>query len=327
MAWFRKKMWLAVEGGWQGWIDTPNSGADASATGWNTDATFLSGGGYADRSWGTHKRYAFEWSAASSRQAAQFMQDLRNGSHGTGLIRFIEPTLYDTNVLPARIASPALITEDEGDYALRNARPRVTDVSVSRSVALPRRAATWDLPAGETGRDAGVGFLIPVPEGYDLAIGAIYTTSGPGRFQTGLFVSQGGQDDMVPASDGSDEFIIKQDSVFSRDTWARIWVGKTTTAPSSISVSAIVARYIPKGKRYSILRPGYGYGDQPYGEGPYGGVRLTTAFNKLRREPWIGGMGNSGVEFNGVPTLTHNTGVDGGQVGFAASFIETGAWL
>src|SRR5690606_30258112 len=92
MAWFRKKMWLDVEGGWAGWIDTPNSGADASPTGWGTEATLLNGGGYAANSWGTHKRYTLEWSDASSRQAAPLIQPPRSGAHATGLIPFIEPT-------------------------------------------------------------------------------------------------------------------------------------------------------------------------------------------------------------------------------------------
>lgn len=327
MAWFRKKMWLAVEDGWQGWIDTPLSGADAGTSGWGTEATFLNGGGYADNSWGTHKRYTFEWSAASSRQSAQFMQDLRGGVFGKGLIHFIEPTLYDTNILPARVASPFKSVDDGGVPVLRGTTPSVVDSGVSRSSALPQYAARWNLPTSQKGYPGVNGsVLVPVPEGYDLAVGAIYSTSGPGRHHAGLYVRQLGQDTFIPPAKSGDEFLIKQDSLATRDTWARVYIGKTTTAPAQVTVTAIVARLIPKGKRYSTLRPGYGYGDQPYGGGPYGGVRLTSQWTNLARAPWVGGMGHSGVRFNGTPTLVHNTGVNGGQVGFAASFIETGAW-
>src|SRR5690606_11949879 len=151
MSWFRKKMWLDVEGGWAGWIDTPNSGADASPTGWGTEATFLNGGGYVDNSWGTHKRYTFEWSDASSRQAAQFMQSLRNGTYGKGLIHFIEPTLYDTNILPARVAAPHLSVEDEGRPLMRGVTASSVSVSAPVDSTLPRLAAPWNTASAHAG--------------------------------------------------------------------------------------------------------------------------------------------------------------------------------
>lgn len=42
------------------------------------------------------------------------------------------------------------------------------------------------------------------------------------------------------------------------------------------------------------------------------------------QEPWIGGMGHAGCRFNGKPTFSSNTPINGGQVGFAASFREVG---
>lgn len=42
---------------------------------------------------------------------------------------------------------------------------------------------------------------------------------------------------------------------------------------------------------------------------------------------WLGGQGNSGCRFVGSPTYIENTGVNGGQISYAASFKEVGDWL
>lgn len=41
---------------------------------------------------------------------------------------------------------------------------------------------------------------------------------------------------------------------------------------------------------------------------------------------WSGGQGHSGVDFDGPPTYVEYNGVDGGQVGVAATFREVGSW-
>lgn len=42
--------------------------------------------------------------------------------------------------------------------------------------------------------------------------------------------------------------------------------------------------------------------------------------------PWVPGEGHSGCKFDGKPTLVNYGGMFGGQVGVAATLIETGAW-
>ena len=86
------------------------------------------------------------------------------------------------------------------------------------------------------------------------------------------------------------------------------------------------ARLVPTNRISSRPGPNSGYGEAPYGDLPYGGADLSVFTKKVMQEPWVGGMGHSGVRFNGTPTMIHNTGVNGGQVGYSASFIETGSW-
>lgn len=323
MAWFRKKMWLDVEEGWAGWIDTPNSGADASSTGWGAESTFLNGGGYSANSWGTHKRYTFEWSDASTRQAAQFMQSLRNGAYGKGLIRFIEPTLYDTNILPARIAQPSLMVDDEARPVVYGVTPTEVGSPSWSANSLPVRAARWnldDIAGGFRGSNESV--YLPIPEGYTLALGAVYTSTGGG----GVFIRTGGIDVRLPEVDpATDSLVTPAAIMFSGRRYVRLWFGKgLTDTDATLTVTAITARLIRT--RDVFKSGGVGYGEAPYGQLAYGGSELSTRWHKMASGPWVGGMGNSGVRFNGTPTMVHNTGVNGGQVGYSASFIETGSW-
>ena len=55
----------------------------------------------------------------------------------------------------------------------------------------------------------------------------------------------------------------------------------------------------------------------PYNHYPTGSAPLTE---------WVGGQGNSGCRFVGSPTYIENTGVNGGQISYAASFKEVGDW-
>lgn len=322
MSWFRKKMWLDVEGGWAGWIDTPNSGADAGSEGWGAQGVLLNGGGYSLNSWGTHKRYTFEWSGASSRESAQFMQSLRQGAYGKGLIHFIEPTLYDTNVLPARIAQPSLMLDDGGTPMVFGVTPAGVPAPGAVSNNLPVRAARWGLNNTASGwRGERESVYISIPEGYTLALGAVYTSTGSG----GIFVRSDGVNVRLPELPPSTDNLVSPATImFSGVRNVRLFVGKDSSGSASVTATALTGRLI---RTRDVFKPGgVGYGDAPYGALPYGGSELSKRWDLMAKRPWVGGMGNSGVRFNGTPTMVHNTGVDGGQVGYAASFIETGAW-
>lgn len=53
---------------------------------------------------------------------------------------------------------------------------------------------------------------------------------------------------------------------------------------------------------------------------------VSPQLQNIRRGPWIGGQGHSGVRFLGKPSYVVNGPINGGQIGFAASFIEVGLW-
>lgn len=317
----RKNFWLDVEGGWKGWIRTPNRGADSSPTGWAVDGTLLNGGGYALNSFGSHKRYTYAWPDSSPRQEAQFMKSLADGTYGRGLIHFIEPTLYDQNILPARVADPSMAVDDEGASLVYGYDPSGVATSGWETNLLPLTSAYYNLFGVETGyRGSSDTVYVPIPEGYTLFIGAFYSATGSGGIYAREVLSngvEGADTTLTPLA--NDSSVVTADS-FSGIRGVRIWLGKTASGAATVTATALIGRLV----KSEILDSALGYGEGGYGEEPYGGVYLPEW---VTAGPWVGGMGHSGCRFVGKPSFVSNTGVNGGQVGYSATFQEVGSWL
>ena len=102
----RENFWFGTEN-YMLWLPTPKTGADVSPQAWSTDGTTLNGGGYVFNSWDSHRQYIFEWSDTSAKQVAQLVHSFADGTYGRGLIYFIDPLIYDTNVLPFTRLGPS----------------------------------------------------------------------------------------------------------------------------------------------------------------------------------------------------------------------------
>lgn len=288
-------MWFGTEHLMQ-WIETPQTGADSSPTGWSTDATMINGGGFAVNSWGSHKRYGYGWGDTASRELASLIHAYANGTYGRGLIYFLDPMYYETNVLPRHWADPSMALEDEAPPLIYDHQPTGSPVASGPNM-LPTMRTTYT--PTEIGMSRSDSLFIPVPEGHSLLLGAVYSATGSG----GVFVATQTASGAVGVSQKLEELPpndqrIVQGTVFTGIYGVRIWVGKTTGEPSTVTLRAMTAR---------IFSPGASMAD-------------------IESGPWMSGEGHSGCRFLGKPTLVNYTGVDGGQVGLGATLVETGAW-
>lgn len=292
------RMWFGTEERSR-WIPAPNSPAETTPVAWETSDTYLNGGGFVRHSWGSHKEFVYEWPESSSLQAAQIMKSYRDGSYGRGLLHFIDPLIYDKNILPARWADPTMTVGYEGVSLVTGVDPEAVPTSGGAANDLPVWSAYYNLNDAPAWKDNSV--FIPIPEGYTLYLGAMYQATGAG----GVFVtpinSSGGEESYVVldpiSNDATNVVDASFGSQFSGGRGVRLWVGKYLDADASVTVSAMTARILPTG---------------------------TTPSSTFLSGPWVGGMGHSGCQFMGVPTLVEISGVNGGQVGYAASFAETG---
>lgn len=298
-------LWFGTEELMQ-WLPAPLSGAETSPTGWAAEGVLLNGGGFAANSFGSHKRYQYAWSDASARQTAQTMKSYADGTYGRGLIYFQDPLTFDTNVLPAMWADPSMGIGMEGASLVYGVQ--ATSVATPNRALnnLPVNSAVYNLDSIATGfRGKTQAVFIPVPQGYDLYLGAFYSATGTGGVyyctqSTAGVISAPTQ---LTALSGTFTPILNR-LVSGSSTLAGVWlyVGKSSAVASTVTLSAMAGRLI----KTSASAPD-----------------RTT----LQTGPWIGGQGHSGTRFAGKPTYVEYNGVGGGQVGFAASFIEMGSWI
>lgn len=282
------------------WIATPLQGADSTPSAWGVDGTLLNGGGYGFHSWDSHKRYTYEWPQSSSPETAQKMKSYRDGTYGRGLLYFLEPGIYRTNIFPARWADPSMAIDNEAVSLKYGVEPEGVVTSGASTWDLPVMSAVYELndandPA-PTQLDQGSAVFLPVPQGHEIALGAIYSSTGSGGVyirRVALNGTVGARELLTPLTPTTADLVVDVvDSV--RGVWVEI--GRGSSDPETITLTAMTARIMEAGK-----------------------PAPTSA-------RWIGGQGHSGCRFLGTPSYVYNSPIEGGRVGFAASFIETGSW-
>lgn len=286
---------------------TPLKGADSSPSAWGVEGTLLNGGGYGFNSFGSHKRYTYEWPQSSSPETAQMMKSYRDGTYGRGLLYFLEPGIYKTNVLPAHWADPSMSLDNEAPSLVYNIDPIELPTSGGENLGLPLYSVQYDLstatPQSNPTPDSSV--FIPVPTDHTLLLGAFYSATGTGAVYATPVNTNGtlGESVALTEKPNSDTEVVTDQ--FSGDiTGVRIWVGRNDATPSSVTIAALIGRLIETSDV-----------DNP--------IKLA----KISAGPWIGGQGHSGCRFLGTPSYVSNGPVEGGRVGFAASFVEVGSWV
>lgn len=304
----RNKLWFGTVDRMQ-WFPTPNRGAEVSAQGWQDGGTTLNGGAYQLNSFGAAKNYIFEWPSSSSREVAQLMKSFSDGTYGRGLIYLVDPLTWHMNVFPAHWADPSMSLGIEAPPLVPGITPAAVATSGGEAMNLPVRSAVYGL-AGTgamvpSALNESNSVFIPIPEGTALDLGAVYTSTGT----SGVFyspVSRGGvagaavRVAAAPPSGGATGIITTRVAQAPGVVGVRVWVGHISGSPGNLTLTAMLARIVAM--------------DSP------------ATHTSIASKPWVGGQGNSGCRFIGKPTYINNTGVDGGQVSFAASFREVGAW-
>lgn len=297
-------MWFGTQD-FSTWVPTPLSGADVSPGAWGDSGVFLNGGGYSLNSYGSHKRYDFSWRSTSSRDTAQLMKSFYEGTFGRGKLYFQDPLTLDTNVLPARWADPSITADFEGPSLV----PGLDGHSVSRTnfqrLQLPVRAMQYEFKNYVQPKIEDAGVYVPIPAGYVAILTAFYETSVPGAGV--FFVEANGS----TAGSTPTQAIPRQPTI--------------STFPESIS--GFVSGSQSTSGAYLYI------GGPTVGASVTGTVTVhalqVRLFDSTGAPPpplythWYGGQGNAGVRFEGPPSYINNTGRDGGQIEFAATFVES----
>lgn len=297
----RNKLWFGTIGN-MGWFPTPNRGADVSPAGWSAGGQLLNGGAYQFGSFNSARTYQFEWPMSSERRHSQKMKAFADGTYGRGLIYFIDPLIYDQNVLPAMWADPSMGVGFEANALVPGVTPTALPSEAPASMEGPSQAAFYSFGFGTAPQisnlDDSNSVFIPIPEGFQVILASHYSYTGTARIRYSLVAPSGAVSGnySLPPSTPSYPFPRAIQSA-PNVAGIRLWVGKSSTSSASITLSSMMARITPAGSTQD--------GDPI----------------------WYPGQGHSGCRFSMYPTITNQTGVGGGQVSFAATFQEVGSWV
>lgn len=300
---YRDGLWIGTKK-YMRFIPAPGRGVDATSGGYSESATGKNGGGYVSQSYGRHMRKQYTWPRSTPREVANFLQGLRDGIYGRGVIHFTDPTSYETNVLPPHWASPGLTLGFEAPPLVFRGNPDTFEFGMSDRANTPMEGAIYDnLPTAFQPEDA---CYVSIPPGMKLLLGSRYESSGFGRVwvypvgrNMNLFPDARTQ--LPPGIDPMNPFRQLTTHEFSSADYGGvyIWLGRNAgTTLDSVSVLDMVGKLVPMEKQIDW---------------------------QLQRidEPWYGGEGHSGVKFDGQPTIEYD-GKRNTQV--SATFMEVGAW-
>jgi len=175
------------------------------------------------------------------------MKSYRDGTYGRGLLYFLEPGIYKTNVLPAAWADPSMAINNEGPSLVYGVTPSAVSTSGGGNLDLPVVTAQYDLssvPVKEAPTPDS-SLYIPVPTGHTLLLGAFYSATG----SAGIFVtpvnSNGTFGEAVRLTEKSNSDSTVVQDAFSGDIrGVRIWIGRSSEILSTISIAAMCGRLI-----------------------------------------------------------------------------------
>lgn len=292
----RRKMWMGPRG-YERWVPAPKSGADFSAIGNREQDLYLNGGAGVRGTKDSHKEYNFTWSSQRREELSPVMA-MASGIYDTGmtgdLVYFVDPSIYDWNVLPAMLAAPyktgldgVPMLLDADRYPLYPA----LDQGDANARAYPARSATYTMTKASIPRQT----YIPIPPGKTLWIGVHGTNSGAGLAVTPV---NGGAAyaKVFPAPLGVDTDTRVNTSWSAAAGYTGVEIGLSligSASTGSVTLQGVIAQLLDDGRR------------------PFPG-------------DFIPGEGNSGCEFAGTPTLSPY--LNGRLWGSAAKLVEVGSW-
>lgn len=278
-------------------IKAPQSGMDASPTGYASRISFLNGGSSVRRSNQTARQFNMSWSGqmngSDSSEDLQVIKDFYDGLYGVGPFYWCDPYAMGSNLLAPNWAAPRL---GELDWASLSATVTPTFTAAAYANGFPSTYATYALPGNHA--DA-LSYTLIIPAGYTLHFGWHSTSAGVSA------ASAAGIRITPYDSSGTAGTVINPNSLLaggttrtnvtvSGDSYSsvKIRLANGSGSSSSVNVVGMIAQLLPDGA--SVATGGF-----------------------------ISGRGSGAIEFTEAPKMTYiSSAINNGFFEMSASFIE-----
>lgn len=224
------------------WVPCPRAGMTRLKEGYSEELNFENGGAWIERSKAWHNVYPLEFpvSDAHEYEGIEAFNRFASGEYGDGFLYWVDPMYANTNLFAPNWAASGLIEQGWKNWG--GSVPTFSDTA-SNTFGYPPRTATWDVTADENDFQ-GMAHTFLIPPGYTLSLGA--TGSVAGDAEIAVQDSSGGFTAITPVTaTATPDFPV----TLSGDThrYARVGIRRTSTAASTVSLTALRAQILPSG--------------------------------------------------------------------------------
>jgi hypothetical protein len=281
-------------------IPAPELPFAVSEVGYADSMGFENGGEAATVSQGFSKRYDFAYDIHDS-DLLGLVRKFRQGSYGTGLLRFADPFIFERNLFSAAWAEPGLIEGLSWPNIGENT-PTYGAVSAN-SYNQPARKATWSITSAANTAPAAAraSFIIPIPPTYTLHLGVSGAVTGAAVQHVIAYNIAAGTSASSDLTLLTDTSSTRLNASFAGSSYDYVQVfndWRTSSAASTATVTSRLAQLWPTG------------------------VTPTLTGNH------IPGEGHTGLQFaSGSLDGSYRVLDDSRYSSLGFSLVEVGAWL
>jgi hypothetical protein len=288
----------------QTWINAPQSGMTASASGWINETQLLNGQTHVKRSQGSHRRFEMSWlgslNAPALEDSLHTIKDFADGLYGTGPFFWNDPYATKTNMFPPAWSAPAMSIGTDWEAICPDdvgiAKSVVTTASISSLVGnntydYPVNAAKFEAPGNPNAESNRFKFYIPT--GYTLWLGLHGHHGTTGKAFGQAFKNGTGATpvELTPLGVNTGTRMNVSFSSTAAD-YVEFYLAKVSPSPCTFHVVGLMAQILPTGQSPAT-------GD------------------------FIMGRGTTGLDFATFPEIEYySANINDGQVGMSVTLAE-----
>lgn len=236
------------------WVQCPG-GLQRVRKGYSEEIAFENGGIWLEESTGSHAEFELDFPIAflGEYDGIEAFGRFASREYGPGYLYFVDPMFQDLNLFDPRWAAPGLI--EQGWKNFGGNTPTFSDTGVN-VYGKPPRKATWNI---DSAVDAvfGKAFTFLIPPGYTLWLGGSGAVTGTGVLRV---VPAGGVASTIALSTDAAAPAFTSSVVGSSYSSATVFMSRTSTAASTVTLTSLSAQILPVGQTPVITRhlPGDG---------------------------------------------------------------------
>lgn len=239
------KMWMGIPGKHLQWVPAPSIESTIQRNRSVQQLQFDNGGGDVRRSRQYQLQYNFNVSGpAHEVEGIDAFGRFASGYYGDGYIYVAHPVTFETNMLGAQWASPALIREGWSNiYSTEPSFAAITNPQYNQ----PVYNATWNITSAPN--ISAKKFTIVIPPTHTLYVGASGAATGTGVVQVHPINTLGEYATAENLTLLADSGSTRMNKTFSGAQYSavEIYLTRTSTAASTVTLTSMMAQLYPTG--------------------------------------------------------------------------------